>query len=109
MFSTSHHPPRPNPALRERFLRWARGPTFTRDIVFVLAFKLVLLMALKYAFFNHPQAENMNMPPAEVARAILSVSVPGAANPAANPATHPATSPATNQATNPPQGDSHAH
>jgi hypothetical protein len=97
MISTSDHPPRPNPALRARFLRWARGPTFARDITFVLAFKLVLLMALKYAFFNHPQAENMNMPPAEVARAILSVPVPGTA------------SPATNQATNPPQGDSHAH
>jgi hypothetical protein len=97
MFSTSDHPPRPTPALRARFLRWARGPTFTRDIVFVLVFKLVLLTALKYAFFNHPQAENMNMPPAEVARAILSVPTPGA------------TSPATNPATNPPQGETNAH
>ncbi|MFP6557024.1 cytochrome oxidase putative small subunit CydP [Paraburkholderia sp. B3] len=81
MISTSDPPSRPPPALRSRFLRWARGPTFSRDIAFVLAFKLVLLMALKYAFFNHPQAENMNMPPAEVARAILSVSVPSAMNP----------------------------
>lgn len=81
MISTSDPPSRPPSALRSRFLRWARGPTFSRDIAFVLAFKLVLLMALKYAFFNHPQAENMNMPPAEVARAILSVSVPSAMNP----------------------------
>jgi hypothetical protein len=101
MFSTSDHPPQPNPALHTRFVRWARGPTFTRDILFVLAFKLVLLMALKYAFFNHPQAENMNMPPAEVARAILSVPVPDVHDPATAPASRPAT--------NPPQGDSHAH
>jgi hypothetical protein len=78
MISTSDPSCPPPPALRARILRWARGPTFSRDIAFVLAFKLVLLMALKYAFFNHPQAENMNMPPAEVARAILSVSVPSA-------------------------------
>jgi hypothetical protein len=81
MISTSDPPSRPPPALRARFLRWARGPTFSRDIAFVLVFKLILLMALKYAFFNHPQAENMNMPPAEVARAILSVSAPSATNP----------------------------
>lgn len=89
MIPTSGQSPKAHPALRARFLRWARGPTFARDIVFVLAFKLVLLTALKYAFFNHPQAENMNMPPAEVARAILSVPVP--------------------PATNPPQGDQNAH
>lgn len=81
MISTSDHSPKPHLALRARFVRWARGPTFARDIAFVLAFKLVLLMALKYAFFNHPQAENMNMPPAEVAQAILSVSVPTATSP----------------------------
>ncbi len=81
MLSTSGPASPPSAALRARILRWARGPTFSRDITFVLAFKLVLLMALKYAFFNHPQAENMNMPPAEVARAILSVSVPSATNP----------------------------
>ncbi|WP_028227696.1 cytochrome oxidase putative small subunit CydP [Paraburkholderia ferrariae] len=95
MISTSDHPPRPRLALHARLLRWARGPTFARDIVFVLAFKLVLLMALKYTFFNHPQAENMNMPPADVARAILSVSVP--------------TAPSQSPATNPTQGDPHAH
>jgi hypothetical protein len=86
---TPGQPARTQPLLRARILQWARGPTFARDIVLVLAFKLVLLMALKYAFFNHPQAENMNMPPAEVARAILSVPVPAG--------------------TNPQQGDHHAH
>jgi hypothetical protein len=69
--------------------RWVRGPTFARDIVLVLVIKLVLLMALKYAFFNHPQAENMSMRPADVAQAILSV-----------PET---TAPKVNQ------GDHHAH
>ncbi|WP_322010349.1 cytochrome oxidase putative small subunit CydP [Paraburkholderia sp. J12] len=104
MISTSDHPPRPRLALHARFLRWARGPTFARDIVFVLAFKLVLLMALKYAFFNHPQAENMNMPPADVARAILSVSVPTA------PSVPSVQSvPSMQSATNPTQGDPHAH
>jgi hypothetical protein len=76
--------------LRERVIQWARGPTFGRDIVLVLVIKLVLLMALKYAFFNHPQAENMTMPPAEVAQAILSVPMPPGA-----------------QVPNPHQGDQH--
>jgi len=59
-----------------RFLRWVRGPTFGRDVFVVLAFKLILLLALKYAFFNHPQADNMSMRPADVARAMLSVPAP---------------------------------
>ncbi|MBB3256265.1 hypothetical protein F4827_001091 [Paraburkholderia bannensis] len=87
MLSTSgQSPPAP---LRGRILRWARGPTFARDIVLVLVIKLVLLMALKYAFFNHPQAENMSMRPADVAQAILSV--PGTTPPKVD------------------QGDHHAH
>lgn len=76
MTSTSDPAARPSVALRTRLLRWARSPAFARDIVLVLVFKLVLLLALKYAFFNHPQAENMSMPPAEVARAILSIPAP---------------------------------
>ncbi|WP_028219994.1 cytochrome oxidase putative small subunit CydP [Paraburkholderia oxyphila] len=90
MISTSSR--HAQPLLRKRFLQWARGPTFGRDIVLVLAFKLVLLMALKYAFFNHPQAENMTMPPAAVAQALLSVPVPPDARP---------------PGANPPQGDPH--
>jgi hypothetical protein len=42
----------PRPALRARLAGWLRGPTFTRDIAIVLAIKFVLLMALKYTFFN---------------------------------------------------------
>ena len=65
--------------------RWVRGPTLARDIAIVLAIKFVLLMALKFAFFNHPQAEHMSLPPEQVAQALLSV-----------PASHPS------------QGDQHA-
>jgi len=64
----------PHPALRARLASWLRGPTFARDIAIVLAIKFALLMVLKCAFFNHPQAENMSMPPALVAQALLSVS-----------------------------------
>ncbi|MGH8780815.1 cytochrome oxidase putative small subunit CydP [Paraburkholderia sp.] len=77
--------PSPRLALRGRIAAWARGPTFARDIVIVLIIKFALLMILKYAFFNHPQAENMSLPPAQVAQALLSVPAP-----------------------NPPQGDQHA-
>ncbi|MBN3855349.1 MULTISPECIES: cytochrome oxidase putative small subunit CydP [unclassified Paraburkholderia] len=92
MLSTSGQSRRMPTELGARVLRWARGPTFARDIVLVLIFKLALLMALKYAFFNHPQAENMSMRPAEVAQAILSVPVPPESTP---PQAH--------------QGDHHAH
>ncbi|MGF6769320.1 type II secretory pathway component PulM [Paraburkholderia sp. GAS199] len=64
----------PRPGLRKRLARWARGPTLARDIAIVLAIKFVLLMALKYAFFNHPQAEHMSLPPEQVAQALLSAS-----------------------------------
>ncbi|RQS66292.1 hypothetical protein DID96_24375 [Burkholderia sp. Bp8963] len=61
---------------RGRIATWARGPTLARDITFVLIVKLALLMALKYAFFNHPQAEHMSLPPAAVAEKLLSVPAP---------------------------------
>ncbi|SMG32066.1 cytochrome oxidase putative small subunit CydP [Paraburkholderia susongensis] len=60
---------------RNRFTRWVRGPTLARDIAIILAIKLVLLMALKYTFFNHPQAQHMTLPPEQVAQALLSVPV----------------------------------
>jgi hypothetical protein len=75
----------PRRTFRARFASWVRGPTFGRDIAVVLAIKFALLMVLKYAFFNHPLADNMNMPPALVAQALLSL-----------PASHPS------------QGDHHA-
>ncbi|MGU7781412.1 cytochrome oxidase putative small subunit CydP [Burkholderia sp. PU8-34] len=61
---------------RGRIAAWARGPTLARDIAIVLVIKLILLMALKYAFFNHPQAEHMSLPPAAVAEKLLSVPAP---------------------------------
>ncbi|WP_144144195.1 cytochrome oxidase putative small subunit CydP [Paraburkholderia sp. BCC1884] len=75
----------PRRSWRKRLAGWVRGPTLARDIAIVLAIKFVLLMALKYTFFNHPQAEHMSMPPEQVAQALLSV-----------PASHPS------------QGDQHA-
>ncbi|MFM0499668.1 cytochrome oxidase putative small subunit CydP [Paraburkholderia caffeinilytica] len=75
----------PRSSLRKRFAAWVRGPTLARDIAIVLAIKFALLMVLKYAFFNHPQAEHMSLPPEQVAQALLSV-----------PASHPS------------QGDQHA-
>jgi type II secretory pathway component PulM len=72
-------------SLRKRLAAWVRGPTLARDIAIVLAIKFALLMVLKYAFFNHPQAEHMSLPPEQVAQALLSV-----------PASHPS------------QGDQHA-
>ncbi|HEV3428890.1 MAG TPA: hypothetical protein VG320_13520 [Paraburkholderia sp.] len=101
MLSTSGQPRRAYALPGARILRWARGPTFARDITLVLAFKLVLLMALKYAFFSHPQAENMSMRPADVAQAILSV-------PAATRTTT-ANKSGTATAPNAEQGDHHAH
>lgn len=53
-------------------VRWVQGPTFARDIALVLCLKVVLLIALKLAFFDHPRAADMSMPPAQVARALLS-------------------------------------
>ncbi|TGN96519.1 MULTISPECIES: cytochrome oxidase putative small subunit CydP [unclassified Burkholderia] len=61
---------------RARIAAWARGPTLMRDITLVLIVKLILLMSLKYAFFNHPQAEHMSLPPAVVAEKLLSVPAP---------------------------------
>jgi hypothetical protein len=60
-------------SLRTRLAAWARGPTFARDIAIVLVIKFALLMTLKYTLFNHPQAENMSLPPAAVAQALLSL------------------------------------
>jgi hypothetical protein len=86
MMSASDPPTRASAGLHTKLMRWVGSPTFARDIVLVLALKLVLLLALKYAFFNHPQAQNMSMSAAEVGRAILSVPT-----------------------TNPSRGDQHAH
>ena len=77
MISSSASPARASrPARRSRLLRWALGPTFARDVAVVVAVKLVLLAALKFAFFDHPQAPHMSMRPSEVARALLAVSAP---------------------------------
>lgn len=57
---------------RAAVMRFARRPTFGRDIAVVLTLKILLLMGLKLAFFDHPRAADMSMPPAAVAQALLS-------------------------------------
>ena len=99
MIPASGQRQRTSSLLRTRILQWMRGPTFARDIALVLVIKLVLLMALKYAFFNHPQAEDMNMPPAAVAQAILAVPMASKLEPSVS---QPQTMP-------PRRGDRHAH
>lgn len=58
--------------LRAAVVRFTRRPTFARDITVVLTLKLLLLLGLKLAFFDHPRAADMSMPPAAVAQALLS-------------------------------------
>ncbi|WP_179401196.1 cytochrome oxidase putative small subunit CydP [Burkholderia guangdongensis] len=79
--STDHASPPPagkrhKRGARRRVAAWVRGPTFARDITAVLVVKLALLAVLKFAFFNHPQAEHMSLPPAVVAEKLLSVPAP---------------------------------
>ncbi|MBP0588874.1 hypothetical protein J8I87_03880 [Paraburkholderia sp. LEh10] len=73
MTTTFNHRNPSRRAPRSRIVAWARGPTFARDILIVLAIKFALLLVLKIAFFNDPQAQNMSLPPAQVAHALLSV------------------------------------
>jgi hypothetical protein len=61
-------------SIGKRVSAWFHGSTLTRDLSVIVVIKFGLLMILKYIFFNHPQAENMTMPPAEVARQVLSLS-----------------------------------
>ncbi|MXN78089.1 hypothetical protein GR157_25495 [Burkholderia sp. 4701] len=76
MISINKEPATGATGWRGRIVAWARGPTLARDITIVLVIKLVLLIALKYAFFNHPQAKHMSLPPAAVAEKLLSVPAP---------------------------------
>jgi hypothetical protein len=76
MATTLNHRNACRRTLAGRIIAWARGPTFARDILIVLAIKFALLIVLKFAFFNHPQAPNMSLPPAQVAQVLLSVPAP---------------------------------
>lgn len=64
--------PAVRPSQASSIRHWVRGPTFARDIALVLALKVVLLIGLKLAFFNHPRAPDMSLPAADVARVLLS-------------------------------------
>jgi hypothetical protein len=45
------------------------------ELIAVLLVKAALLFALKELFFSHPAAEHMQLPPAEVAQALLDTPV----------------------------------
>jgi hypothetical protein len=60
-------------SIKTRIAVWLRGNTLARDITVALAIKLLLLVTLKFAFFNQPQAKHMSMPPAAVAQALFAV------------------------------------
>jgi hypothetical protein len=49
----------------------ARAHPMGRDITLAVSVKLLLLGALQAAFFSHPSAPNMKLPPEQVASAIF--------------------------------------
>jgi hypothetical protein len=53
------------------FSRARRGGSLKFELIAVLLVKAVLLFALKELFFSHPAAEHMQLPPADVAQALL--------------------------------------
>jgi hypothetical protein len=59
-----------NPLLSP-FSRARRGGSLKFELIAVLVVKAALLFALKELFFSHPAAEHMQLPPADVARALL--------------------------------------
>ncbi|WP_225721314.1 cytochrome oxidase putative small subunit CydP [Candidatus Vallotiella sp. (ex Adelges kitamiensis)] len=44
------------------------------ELTAVVIAKFIILLAFKYTLFGHPQALHMELPPAQVAQALLSVS-----------------------------------
>jgi hypothetical protein len=53
--------------------RTLRRPGLARELTIILAIKFVILVIFKYTLFSHPQAPHMELPPAQVAQALLSV------------------------------------
>jgi hypothetical protein len=49
----------------------ARAHPMGRDLALAVSVKLLLLGALQAAFFSHPSAPNMKLPPEQVASAIF--------------------------------------
>lgn len=70
---------RAGPAQRPGMLAaiWHR-PGLVRELTLVVMAKVAILLVFKYTLFSHPQAPHMELPPAQVAQALLSV-----------PASHP--------------------
>lgn len=63
-------------------LRWRTRPSrFMFEILVVLAIKVVLLFILKHAFFDAPVAKHMQLPPDDVARALIGPSAVEAHSP----------------------------
>jgi hypothetical protein len=53
------------------FFHARRGGSLKLELIAVLVVKAALLLVLKELFFSHPAAEHMQLPPADVARALL--------------------------------------
>lgn len=63
------------PGLSRRFPAWLRDRPLARDIAIILCIKFVLLMVIKYAFFNQPVARHMSLPPDVVAHQLLATPI----------------------------------
>lgn len=55
-----------------------RRPGLARELTLIVMVKVAVLLVFKYTLFGHPQAPHMELPPTQVAQALLSV-----------PASHP--------------------
>jgi hypothetical protein len=53
-----------------------RRPGLARELTLVVIVKIAILLVFKYTLFGHPQAPHMELPPAQVAQALLSVPAP---------------------------------
>ncbi|KAG0162034.1 hypothetical protein DFQ30_004356, partial [Apophysomyces sp. BC1015] len=48
-----------------------RRPRLTHELTLIVIVKIAVLLVFKYTLFSHPQAPHMELPPAQVAQALL--------------------------------------
>ncbi|UDG83319.1 cytochrome oxidase putative small subunit CydP [Candidatus Vallotia lariciata] len=55
-------------------LAWIlQRPKLVRELIGVVIAKFVILLIFKYTLFSYPQTLHMELPPAQVAQALLSI------------------------------------